>query len=127
MQAGGLLNENYSNKLNYFKSFTLKQLTIQILSHRKTSILSTLTLSFSILLILFSVTLAKESQGIWNTKIDYYLDSQQLVSTKMVDGHSVIANKGLAYSPDEVRKIESLKGINYIDKWPYMFRGSSDH
>ncbi|MGG1516362.1 FtsX-like permease family protein [Paenibacillus oryzisoli] len=120
MQAGGLLNENYSNKLNYFKSFTLKQLTIQIFSHPKTSILSTLTLSFSILLILFSVTVAKESQGIWNTKIEYYLDSQQLVSTKMVDGHTVVANKGLTYSPDEVRKIESLKGIAYIDKSPYM-------
>lgn len=120
MQVGELLNDNYAEVLHYFKRFSLKQLSIQILSHRKVTILSVLTLSFSILLILSSVTFAKESQGIWNTQIDYFLDSQQVVGTKVVNGKSVIVNKGLAYQPSEVREIESMKGIKFIDKSPYM-------
>ncbi|MBD2845509.1 ABC transporter permease [Paenibacillus sp. IB182496] len=114
------IDNKYSNIIDGNKFFTFKQLLFQFFTYRKQNILFLFTLSFSIILILLSVTFAKESQGIWNTKVDFYLNSQQMIGLKVINGHSVVLNKGNSFTPSEVREIESLRGIRFIEKSPYM-------
>ncbi|WP_415841397.1 FtsX-like permease family protein, partial [Paenibacillus alkaliterrae] len=102
------------------KSFHTKQLLGQLLLYPKRTLLSLLTMSVSILVILFAVTFAKEAAGIWTTDIDYYLSSQEDIYSKVVDGHTVLVSKDVTYSPAEVRQLQAVKGIAWIDKEPSM-------
>ncbi len=118
---GDKSNSFLSNiKMPIINHFSIKQLIIQLLSYPKNTMLSIFTLTFSILVILFSFTMAKESTGIWDTKIDYYLTSQELIGTKIIDNKTVVVTKGGTFNPSEVREIEMLDGIKYIDKKPFM-------
>lgn len=115
---------NFGKRFNFvdkIKNFYIKKFTIQILSNPKHSVFIILTICCSILVVLFSHTFAKENEGIWTTKIDYYLTSQETFRYKVVDGMNVLKNKGLTFSPSKVRALELQEGIKYIDKEPFMF------
>ncbi len=106
-------------RVNHNK-FNIKQLMMQILLYPKQSLLSIFTICFTILLLLFSNTIANELKGGWTTKIDFYLTSQELIGTKLVSGRSVVVTKGLTFSPSDVSKIEQLSGIKHFEKEPFM-------
>ncbi|GIQ68125.1 ABC transporter permease [Xylanibacillus composti] len=102
-------------------NYNLKLLLIQIQSFPKHAIFCVLTLTLSIIVVLFSTTIAKESTGLWTTDIDYYLTSQESIQSTRYGNHTVVLSKGLTFSPSDVKEVEQLEGIRHVEKIPYMF------
>ncbi|MFB9325798.1 FtsX-like permease family protein [Paenibacillus aurantiacus] len=107
--------------ISSINSFRIKQLAIQLFLFPKRTLLSLLTIIISIMVILISVTFSKETAGTWDSEDDYYLSSQENIFSKTIDRHIVRVSPDIIYSPEEVHKLESLKGINLVDKEPSMF------
>lgn len=107
-------------RLSKTRHYVIKQLTIQIFSNPKNAVLALLTLSISILLTLLSYTMANESAGIWDTEIDYFLTSRKTIRMESINNMTIVDENIRTFDPSEVKKIESLFGIKYIDKNPFM-------
>ncbi|CAN7314303.1 hypothetical protein LJR015_002990 [Peribacillus frigoritolerans] len=121
-----LLKNNISYKnsenllINKFSSFTIKQLAIQLIQFPKQSLLIIFTLCLCIQTILFSYFLQKESEGIWDAKQDYYIDSQEIFGYEDIQNLNVLVNEGMTFPIEEVNKLEQTKGIEHVDKSPFM-------
>lgn len=117
-------NSHSKNKGDYliykFSSFIKKQLVIQMVQYPKHSLLIIFNLSICTMIILFSFFLQKESEGIWDAKQDYYIDSQEIYSYENIQNLNVLAHKGLTFPIHEVKQLEQTRGIKYIDKNPFM-------
>ncbi|USB33579.1 FtsX-like permease family protein [Paenibacillus sp. YPG26] len=111
-----LLNDLVDNVRN----FHIKQLLRQLFLYPKRTLLSLLTMTISIVVVLFALAFSKEAAGIWTTDIDYYLSSQENVYSKKIEHHNVLISQDITYSPQEVAKLQSVKGIIGIDKEPSM-------
>ncbi|AOH56908.1 hypothetical protein ABE28_021395 [Peribacillus muralis] len=114
-------NGNSRNSLiNKCSSFYIRQLAIQFLQFPKQSFLIIFTLFLCIQTIFFSFFLQKESEGIWDAKQDYYIDSQEIFGYEDIQNLNVLVNNGLTFPIEEVNKLEQTKGIKYVDKNPFM-------
>ncbi|MBS3678695.1 ABC transporter permease [Ornithinibacillus massiliensis] len=121
-----LLKEPHSNNIKTNKipikvnDFTMRKVLNQLQTKPKHSLLVILTLTLSILIINFSFFVEKESAGIWNTKIDYYLNSQEIYSYDVVNNLTVLHQEGLTFSPEVVYQLEEDPSIKYLEKTPFM-------
>ncbi|WP_374717496.1 FtsX-like permease family protein [Neobacillus sp.] len=113
------LYDIFTKKFN-LKSFTKKQLARQLFIYPKQLIFTILILCFTILLITFSIFIQKEAAGIWDTTQEYYLTSQETYGYETIDNFNVLKNQGLTFSVEDVKEIEKIPGILYIDKNPFM-------
>lgn len=102
------------------KDFTLRKVWTQVLSYPKQSILIVSMLTLAILIITFSVFIEKESAGIWDSKVDYYLNSQEIYGFDTRENLDVLLKEGLTFPPDDVREIEKDKNIEFVEKNPFM-------
>ncbi|WP_026907596.1 FtsX-like permease family protein [Paucisalibacillus globulus] len=122
----GLLKESHSNNIKTkkppieFKDFTLSKVLNQLLINPKHSLLVIFTLTLSILIINFSFFIEKESAGFWDTKVDYYLNSQEIYSYDVVNNLTVLDQEGLTFSKEKVNQLEENPSIKYIEKSPFM-------
>lgn len=102
-------------------SFFVNQLARQLLSYPKQFVLIVLTLSFAILTITFSIFLQEESRGIWKgDEGDYYLTPQEVYSFDIVEGLTVLTRQGSTFSIKDIKELEKMDGIAYIEKQPFM-------
>lgn len=102
------------------KYFWLKQISIQIMTYKKMTILTIMTLTLSMLVILMSLFLQNETKGIWDTDIDYYVASQESYTFDMVDNLTVLKEKGITFSRNEINSIEIDSNVKSIEKIPFM-------
>jgi len=103
------------------KRFESKQLILQLGLFPKQIVLLVLALTCSILIVLVSVVFAKETAGIWNTDIDYFLTSQENMVSQSIEGHKVLVSDERFFSSRDVDRVESLSGIKLIVKEPFMY------
>ncbi|MGM9988384.1 MAG: FtsX-like permease family protein [Bacillaceae bacterium] len=101
-------------------SFFIKQLLIQMGQLPKQTILIIITLCICILTVVFSFFLQKESEGIWDAEQDYYIDAQEIFAFENIKNLSVLVNEGQTFSLDDVDSLEHTKGIDSIEKNPFM-------
>lgn len=113
------LNSSFFAKLKT-QHFSIKLFELQLFKNCKNTILGILTLAFSILLILLSYTMSNEAEGIWDTKIDFYVSSKKNISYNVIDNHIVLEENIPTFKMDDVKELENFKGIHFIDKNPLM-------
>ncbi|MBO1002602.1 ABC transporter permease [Pseudogracilibacillus auburnensis] len=102
-------------------NFSIKQIVIQAFTYPKQSLLMIVTISFSLLIIIFSIYVEKETIGLWNdNRNQYYLNSQEIYSSNTVDNLTVLTKPGLTFSLKDIEELESRSGISYIQKIPFL-------
>lgn len=100
--------------------FIYKQLYMQVITYKKLSILTTLSLCLSMLIITSSYFIQKETAGIWDGDIDYFIAAQEIYLHKDVDNLNVLKEEGLTISAKDVERIEALPYVLHIEKIPFM-------
>src|SRR5690606_40379931 len=83
------------------------------LSYLKQSILIVSMLTLAILIITFSVFIEKESAGIWDSKVDYYLNSQEIYGFDTRENLDVLLKEGLTLDRKSTRLNSSHVKISY--------------
>ncbi|MEI3612671.1 ABC transporter permease [Pseudogracilibacillus sp. SO30301A] len=108
----------FTDRLN---NFTVKQIFSQTLTYPKQSLLIILTITFSILIIIFSIYVEKETIGLWDDKrYQYYLNSQEIYSFDTIDNLTVLTKPGLTFSAKDVEDLENKSGITFVQKTPFL-------
>jgi putative ABC transport system permease protein len=102
------------------KTFTVKQLIIQLFAQPKHAVFTVFTLTLSLLIITFSLFLQKESAGIWDADEDYFISAQETYGYDTIDNLNVLLNEGITFSPQDVKRLENTDGITRIEKDPFM-------
>lgn len=102
------------------KTFEVKQLARQLFLFPKQFAFTVSIISISILVLVFSVVLQKESDGIWDVEEYYYLSSQELYGYDTVDNLPVLLKQGLTFSEEDALKLSNLSGVKYVEKNPFM-------
>lgn len=100
--------------------FTINKILHQLQTYPKHSVLLVSIITLSILTLSVSIFVEKESSGIWDTEIDYYLNSQEVYASKEIDNLTVLFQEGLTFSLNEVKQVEDKSGIKYVEKTPFM-------
>lgn len=118
---GKVYQNNFRDILSkYTDTFIRNQLRIQLLSNPKQLVLTIITFSLSILIISYSLFLQKESAGIWDIEDDYYLNSQEVYGYDTMENLNVLFNQGLTFPFEEVKELQNMSGIKYVEKNPFM-------
>ena len=108
----------FTDRLN---NFTVKQMFSQTMTYPKQSLLIILTITFSILIIIFSIYVEKETIGLWDDKrYQYYLNSQEIYSFDTIDNLTVLTKPGLTFSAKDVEDLENKSGITFVQKTPFL-------
>ncbi|MCW1927918.1 ABC transporter permease [Bhargavaea beijingensis] len=102
------------------EKFILKQLYMQVVTYKKWSILTVLSLSLCMLVITLSIFIQKETAGIWGSDVDYYISAQELFQSKTIGHLEVLKEEGLTISANDVNRIESLPFVSNVEKTPFM-------
>ncbi|MFB1050913.1 FtsX-like permease family protein [Paraliobacillus sp. JSM ZJ581] len=114
-------NKSQNKKISLIaNNFMVNKVINQLLTNPKHSILVIFTLTLSILILTFSIFVEKESTGIWDAKVDYYLNSQEIYGFDVVDNLTVLLQEGLTFPPNKVKQIEEMAGIDFVEKTPFM-------
>lgn len=102
------------------KKFIYKQLYMQVITYKKLSILTILTLSLSMLIITTSYFVQKETAGLWDSDVDYFISSQEVYAHTEVENLTVLKDDGLTISTKDVERIEALPYVLHVEKIPFM-------
>lgn len=101
-------------------SFMLRQIWLQLLTYPKHAVILILTITISILAIVLSFFVAKESAGIWDEDLDYYLNSQEIYGFDTVDNLAVLLQGGLTFGAEDTKQLENMDGVRSVKKKPFM-------
>lgn len=120
-----LMTDDVSNvRTHYFskrfKHFETKQLVRQLFLFPKQFAYTVISISMSILILIFSIVLQKESEGIWNVDEHYYLNSQEIYGFDTVDNIPLLLKQGLTFSKKDALEIENSPGVKHVEKNPFM-------
>jgi putative ABC transport system permease protein len=102
------------------KTFEGKQLARQLFLFPKQFVYTVSIISISILMLVFSIVLQKESDGIWDADEYYYLCAQELYGFKTVDNLPVLLKQRLTFSEEDAMKLRQLPGVKHVEKTPFM-------
>ncbi|KZZ82675.1 ABC transporter permease [Bacillus sp. SJS] len=111
---------NHAFLKSKIRLFAIKQLARQLFLYPKEFIFTVCVLTFSILTLLFSIVLQKESDGIWDAEEYYYLSAQEIYGFDTVDNLPVLLKQGLTFSDEDAKKIAQISGVKHLEKNPFM-------
>lgn len=100
--------------------FLFKQLLMQLVTYKKFSALITLTLTLALLVVIMSVFTQKETSGVWDSEVDYFIAAQENYSFDVNNNLTVLEMAGLVIAKEEVDGIEALPFVEFVEKKPFM-------
>lgn len=112
-----LKNRGKSFDYNLFVPFKNRVFKINSVSY----LVNLVTVTLSLITILFSFFLHKESAGIWDTDLNYYLTANETIQYGTQEGKRVVLNEKEAFNYEDIKHLEELKGVKEIEKTAFNF------
>lgn len=85
----------------------------------KRQFLHLITIIFSLMTVMISFLLQQESISKWNPQNGYYMSANETIQYITEDDRTIVKSKKNFFDYKEIKKLESLNGVEYVKKEPF--------